>query len=95
MNAFNKKTNLIKNQIDSEYGSVPDIQREYKKNKIDTVVVGDHNYGEGSSREHAAMEPSHLGVKVGIVKSFARIHETNLKNKVCLLLPLIMKMIMI
>ena len=81
VNAFNKKTNLIKNQIDSEYGSVPDIQREYKKNKIDTVVIGDHNYGEGSSREHAAMEPRHLGVKVVIVKSFARIHETNLKKQ--------------
>ena len=81
VNAFNKKTNLIKNQIDSEYGSVPDIQREYKKNNIDTVVVGDHNYGEGSSREHAAMEPRHLGVKVVIVKSFARIHETNLKKQ--------------
>ena len=81
VNAFNKKTNLIKNQIDSEYGSVPDIQREYKKSKIDTVVVGDHNYGEGSSREHAAMEPRHLGVKVVIVKSFARIHETNLKKQ--------------
>ncbi len=81
VNAFNKKTNLIKNQIDSEYGSVPDIQREYKKNKIDTVIVGDHNYGEGSSREHAAMEPRHLGVKVVIVKSFARIHETNLKKQ--------------
>ena len=81
VNAFNKKTNLIKNQIDSEYGSVPDIQREYKKNNIETVVVGDHNYGEGSSREHAAMEPRHLGVKVVIVKSFARIHETNLKKQ--------------
>ena len=81
VNAFNKKTNLIKNQLDSEYGSVPDIQRQYKKNKIDTVVVGDHNYGEGSSREHAAMEPRHLGVKVVIVKSFARIHETNLKKQ--------------
>ena len=81
MNAFNKKTNLIKNQIDFEYGSVPDIQRQYKKNKIDTIVVGDHNYGEGSSREHAAMEPRHLGVKVVIVKSFARIHETNLKKQ--------------
>ncbi len=81
VNAFNKKTNLIKNQLDSEYGSVPDIQRQYKKNKIDTVIVGDHNYGEGSSREHAAMEPRHLGVKVVIVKSFARIHETNLKKQ--------------
>ena len=81
VNAFNKKTILIKNQLDSEYGSVPDIQREYKKNKIDTVVIGDHNYGEGSSREHAAMEPRHLGVKVVIVKSFARIHETNLKKQ--------------
>ena len=81
VNAFNQKTNFVKNQLNGEYGGVPDIQREYKKNNISTVVVGDHNYGEGSSREHAAMEPRHLGVKVVIVKSFARIHETNLKKQ--------------
>ena len=81
VNAFNKKTNFVKNQLNGEYQGVPDVQRIYKKNNIDTVVVGDHNYGEGSSREHAAMEPRHLGVKVVIVKSFARIHETNLKKQ--------------
>ena len=71
----------MKNQINGEYQGVPDVQRIYKEKNIDTVVVGDHNYGEGSSREHAAMEPRHLGVKVVIVKSFARIHETNLKKQ--------------
>ena len=81
VNAFNNKTNFVKNQLNGEYQGVPDVQRAYKKNNIDTVVVGDHNYGEGSSREHAAMEPRHLGVKVVIVKSFARIHETNLKKQ--------------
>ena len=81
VNAFNNKTNFVKNQLNGEYQGVPDVQRIYKKNNIDTVVVGDHNYGEGSSREHAAMEPRHLGVKVVIVKSFARIHETNLKKQ--------------
>ena len=81
VNAFNKKTNFVKNQLNGEYGGVPETQREYKKNNIPTVVVGDHNYGEGSSREHAAMEPRHLGVRVVIVKSFARIHETNLKKQ--------------
>ena len=81
VNAFNKKTNFVKNQLNGEYQGVPDVQRIYKENNIDTVVVGDHNYGEGSSREHAAMEPRHLGVKVVIVKSFARIHETNLKKQ--------------
>jgi aconitate hydratase len=81
INAFNNKTNFVKNHISGEYEGVPDTQREYKKNRIDTVVVGDHNYGEGSSREHAAMEPRHLGVKVVLVKSFARIHETNLKKQ--------------
>jgi aconitate hydratase len=68
INAFNNKTNFVKNHISGEYEGVPDTQREYKKNGIDTVVVGDHNYGEGSSREHAAMEPRHLGVKVVLVK---------------------------
>jgi aconitate hydratase len=81
VNAFNQKTNLVKNQLTGEYGGVPDTQRAYKKEGIGTIVVGDHNYGEGSSREHAAMEPRHLGVKVVLVKSFARIHETNLKKQ--------------
>ncbi|MER3316733.1 MAG: aconitate hydratase [Allomuricauda sp.] len=81
VNAFNQKTNFVKNQLTGEYGGVPDTQREYKKEGIKTVVVGDHNYGEGSSREHAAMQPRHLGVAVVIVKSFARIHETNLKKQ--------------
>ncbi|NNC45474.1 MAG: aconitate hydratase [Winogradskyella sp.] len=81
VNAFNKKTNFVKNQLTGEYGGVPDVQREYKKAGIYSVVVGDHNYGEGSSREHAAMQPRHLGVAAVIVKSFARIHETNLKKQ--------------
>tara|TARA_A100000171_G_C2136979_1_gene151106 strand:+ start:483 stop:2750 length:2268 start_codon:yes stop_codon:yes gene_type:complete len=81
VNAFNKKTNFVKNQLTGEYGGVPDAQRAYKAAGIKTVVVGDHNYGEGSSREHAAMQPRHLGVAVVIVKSFARIHETNLKKQ--------------
>jgi len=81
VNAFNEKTNFVKNQLTGQYGGVPDVQRAYKKEGIPTVVVGDHNYGEGSSIEHAAMEPRHLGVKVVLVKSFARIHETNLKKQ--------------
>ncbi len=81
INAFNEKTNFVKNQLTGDYGGVPDVQREYKKAGIKTVVVGDHNYGEGSSREHAAMQPRHLGVAAVIVKSFARIHETNLKKQ--------------
>jgi len=81
VNVFNQKTNFVKNQLTGEYGGVPDVQRQYKKAGIETVVVGDHNYGEGSSREHAAMEPRFLGVKVVLVKSFARIHETNLKKQ--------------
>ena len=81
VNAFNQQTNFVKNQLSGEYGGVPDVQRAYKAAGIETVVVGDHNYGEGSSREHAAMEPRHLGVKVVLVKSFARIHETNLKKQ--------------
>jgi len=81
INAYNKKSNFVKSQITGEYDGVPAVQREYKKEGIPTVVVGDHNYGEGSSREHAAMEPRHLGVKVVLVKSFARIHETNLKKQ--------------
>jgi aconitate hydratase len=81
VNAYTKQTNLIKSQIDGEYDAVPKTARAYKAAGIPTVVVGDHNYGEGSSREHAAMEPRHLGVYVVIVKSFARIHETNLKKQ--------------
>ncbi|MBT8311389.1 MAG: aconitate hydratase [Flavobacteriaceae bacterium] len=81
VNAYNKKTNFIKNQLTGEYGGVPDTQRAYKAAGIKTLVVGDHNYGEGSSREHAAMQPRHLGVAAVLVKSFARIHETNLKKQ--------------
>ncbi|QLE00172.1 aconitate hydratase [Galbibacter sp. BG1] len=81
VNAFGKKTNFVKNQLTGEYGGVPDVARDYKAKGIYSVVVGDHNYGEGSSREHAAMEPRHLGVAAVIVKSFARIHETNLKKQ--------------
>ena len=81
VNAFNMKTNFVKSQLNGEYDAVPKTQRAYKDAGIYTVVVGDHNYGEGSSREHAAMEPRHLGVAAVIVKSFARIHETNLKKQ--------------
>jgi aconitate hydratase len=81
VNAFNQETNKVKNQLTAEYGEVPAVQREYKAAGIPTIVVGDHNYGEGSSREHAAMEPRHLGVRAVLVKSFARIHETNLKKQ--------------
>jgi aconitate hydratase len=81
VNYFNNETNNVKNQLSGEYGPVPEVQRAYKENNIPTLVVGDHNYGEGSSREHAAMQPRHLGVKVVLVKSFARIHETNLKKQ--------------
>jgi len=80
-NAFNNKTNSVKNQLTGEYQEVPTVQRAYKTAGIPTIVVGDQNYGEGSSREHAAMEPRHLGVKAVLVKSFARIHETNLKKQ--------------
>ena len=81
VNAFNGETNKVKNFITNNYDEVPKVQRAYKQAGIPTIVVGDHNYGEGSSREHAAMEPRHLGVKAVIVKSFARIHETNLKKQ--------------
>ena len=81
VNAFGKKTNFVKNQLTGEFGGVPDTARAYKAAGIYSIVVGDHNYGEGSSREHAAMEPRHLGVAAVIVKSFARIHETNLKKQ--------------
>jgi aconitate hydratase len=81
VNAFSDATNKVKNQLTGEYGEVPAVQRAYKAAGISSVVVGDQNYGEGSSREHAAMEPRHLGVKAVIVKSYARIHETNLKKQ--------------
>ncbi|HOT50962.1 MAG TPA: aconitate hydratase, partial [Candidatus Hydrogenedentes bacterium] len=81
INAFNGETNKVKNQLTGEYGPVPATQRAYKAAGIGSVVVGDENYGEGSSREHAAMEPRFLGVRAILVKSFARIHETNLKKQ--------------
>ena len=81
VNAFGKKTNFVKNQLTGDFGGVPDTARAYKAAGVKTIVVGDHNYGEGSSREHAAMEPRHLGVAAVLVKSFARIHETNLKKQ--------------
>ncbi len=81
VNFFNDKTNSVKNQLTHEYAAVPDVQRYYKANHVGSIVVGDENYGEGSSREHAAMEPRFLGVRAVMVKSFARIHETNLKKQ--------------
>ena len=80
-NFFNDATNSVKNQLNGTYGEVPNVQRAYKAAGIGSIVVGDENYGEGSSREHAAMEPRHLGVRAVLVKSFARIHETNLKKQ--------------
>ena len=81
VNAFSGEANKVKNQLTGEFGEVPAVQRAYKAAGVPSIVVGDHNYGEGSSREHAAMEPRHLGVRAVIVKSFARIHETNLKKQ--------------
>ena len=81
VNYFNDKTDSVKNQLTGDYDSVPAVQRNYKANGIGSIVVGDENYGEGSSREHAAMEPRFLGVRAILVKSFARIHETNLKKQ--------------
>ncbi|HSF56202.1 MAG TPA: aconitate hydratase [Algoriphagus sp.] len=81
VNAYNDSTNFVKNQLTGEYGEVPATQRNYKQHGIGSIVVGDENYGEGSSREHAAMEPRFLGVRAILVKSFARIHETNLKKQ--------------
>lgn len=81
VNFANEKTDNVKNQLTGEYGHVPAVQRAYKAAGIGTIVVGDQNYGEGSSREHAAMEPRFLGVRAVLVKSFARIHETNLKKQ--------------
>ncbi|REG98536.1 aconitate hydratase [Flavobacterium aquicola] len=81
INAFNQKANSVKNQLTGEFEAVPAVARAYKAAGVPSIVVGDHNYGEGSSREHAAMEPRFLGVKAVLVKSFARIHETNLKKQ--------------
>lgn len=81
INIYNDQANTVKNQLTGEYGPVPATQRAYKAAGIGSIVVGDENYGEGSSREHAAMEPRHLGVRVILVRSFARIHETNLKKQ--------------
>ncbi|SEI98195.1 aconitase [Dyadobacter sp. SG02] len=81
VNFYNEKTNTIKNQLTNQYSEVPAVQRDYKAHGIGTIVVGDENYGEGSSREHAAMEPRFLGVRAILTKSFARIHETNLKKQ--------------
>lgn len=81
VNFFNEDTNSVKNQLTGEYGEVPAVQRQYKLHNVGSIVVGDENYGEGSSREHAAMEPRFLGVRAILVKSFARIHETNLKKQ--------------
>jgi aconitate hydratase len=81
INAFNQKPNTVKNQLTGTYDAVPAVARAYKAAGVPSIVVGDHNYGEGSSREHAAMEPRFLGVKAVLVKSFARIHETNLKKQ--------------
>ncbi len=81
VNDFNGKTNLVKNQLTGHYGEVPATARHYKQMGVGSVVVGDENYGEGSSREHAAMQPRHLNVKAILVRSFARIHETNLKKQ--------------
>ena len=91
LNYFNEKTNEVKNQLTGQYNPVPHTQRAYKAAGIGSIVVGDENYGEGSSREHAAMEPRHLGVRAVLVKSFARIHETNLKKQGMLALTFVNK----
>jgi aconitate hydratase len=88
-NFFNGEQNKVKNQLTGEYAEVPTVQRAYKAAGVSTIVVGDTNYGEGSSREHAAMQPRHLGVRAILVKSFARIHETNLKKQGMLALTFI------
>merc|ERR1711972_120878 len=81
INSENGEMNKVRNQVTNEFGGVPETARFYKAQGINWVVVGDENYGEGSSREHAALEPRHLGGRAIIVKSFARIHETNLKKQ--------------
>ena len=91
VNYYNEKTNYVKNQLDGSFNEVPKVQRAYKAAGIGSIVVGDENYGEGSSREHAAMQPRHLGVHAVLVKSFARIHETNLKKQGMLALTFVNK----
>lgn len=91
VNYFNEKTDSVKNQLTNKYEAVPAVQRQYKAKGIGSIVVGDENYGEGSSREHAAMEPRFLGVRAVLVKSFARIHETNLKKQGMLALTFVDK----
>jgi aconitate hydratase len=91
VNFFNEKTDNVKNQLTGVYGPVPATQRAYKAQGVGSIVVGDENYGEGSSREHAAMEPRFLGVRAILVKSFARIHETNLKKQGMLALTFVDK----
>ncbi len=91
VNAFNQQTNAVKNQLSGDTAPVPDTARSYKKEGLKSVIIGDENYGEGSSREHAAMEPRHLGVSVVLVRSFARIHETNLKKQGVLALTFVNK----
>ena len=91
MNFFTNEVISVKNQLNGEYGPVPDVQRDYKFSQVPTLVVGDENYGEGSSREHAAMEPRFLGVRAVLVRSFARIHETNLKKQGMLALTFVDK----
>jgi aconitate hydratase len=81
INVFNDKPNLVLNTLNGEYASVPEVAKEFKRNGQSTIVIGDENYGEGSSREHAAMEPRFLNVKAILARSFARIHETNLKKQ--------------
>ena len=81
VNFYHDKTNHVFNSLSKQFEAVPTVARAYKSQGIGTIVVGDENYGEGSSREHAAMEPRHLGVRIILVKSFARIHETNLKKQ--------------
>jgi aconitate hydratase len=91
VNAFNDKTDNVLNEVSGEYGPVPATARAYKAAGLGSIVFGDENYGEGSSREHAAMEPRHLGVRAVVVKSFARIHETNLKKQGMLALTFVNK----
>jgi len=81
VNEFHDKANYTKNQVNGEYDKTPGVARAYKEAGVQSFIIGDENYGEGSSREHAAMEPRHMGVRVVIVRSFARIHETNLKKQ--------------
>jgi len=80
-NSFNGKTNAVYNKLTGDYDKVSAVARQYKNNGLQSIIVGEENYGEGSSREHAAMEPRHLGMRAVLVKSFARIHETNLKKQ--------------